>query len=53
MRGAHLLHHPQSPLTLTLSRRQGGTRSLTFRYVTAIGLPGEPVAPLSRSGLKM
>jgi hypothetical protein len=30
-----------------------GIMSYPSTYATAIGLPGEPVAPLSRSGLKI
>jgi hypothetical protein len=44
-------------LTPTRSKWRGegttGCLSHTSIYATAIGLPGEPVAPLSRSGLKI
>ena len=37
----------------TLSGLFTWRHALTFPYTTAIGLPGEPVAPLSRRGLKI
>ncbi len=40
------------PLTLSLPQGEG-IMPHTSTYATAIGLPGEPVAPLSRSGLKI
>ena len=41
------------PLSATRAVHSSGLGDRAFDYRTAIGLPGEPVAPLSRSGAKM